>query len=262
MRPASLPACAAPYGLTATRLQVRPNPDSVDGYTVHAAIPPDPQYAAFPSSPPEVQATAALVLLPGAPTAGPARYVVGPAQLVASSVKAARATYLDGAWLVDLTLTEARAAQVGAPRRGAVPRHRGRRGERRGGGGSDHPGDAVDLLAVRRIRAGLRRIHGASGPDARRRTLPRHRRMTPCRRAGGQAGGPDVGLRVGQANTTSSSRGPRTWPPAQRTSVPSARWKTGTRRSHSSRAIRSSILARFDPAHRWMPEPNATCRFS
>ena len=61
-------------------------------------------------------------------------------------------------------------------------------------------------------------------------------------------------------NTTGNSLGPRTWPPAQVIFASLASENSGMRSSHSCRAIRNSIRARFDPAQRWIPDPNATCR--
>src|SRR5579862_7184043 len=62
--------------------------------------------------------------------------------------------------------------------------------------------------------------------------------------------------------TTGRIRGPRTCPPAQATSAPSASRNSGMRFNHSSSATRSSMRARFEPAQRWMPDPKATCRFT
>jgi preprotein translocase subunit SecD len=92
--------------LTASRLHVDPSTGSVDGYTSNSKVPADPQFATYPSSSTEAQATAALVLLPGTPSAGGSdRYVVGPAEVTASSVESAQSAFIDGQWIVDLTLT-------------------------------------------------------------------------------------------------------------------------------------------------------------
>ena len=61
--------------------------------------------------------------------------------------------------------------------------------------------------------------------------------------------------------TTGTWRGPRTWPPAHVTSASSARRNSGIRSSQTSTATRISMRARFEPAQRWMPAPNATWRF-
>src|SRR3990170_1667777 len=62
--------------------------------------------------------------------------------------------------------------------------------------------------------------------------------------------------------TTGIERGPRTWPPAQVTASGSSSRYSGMRASHSSMDTRISMRARFDPAQRWMPAPNAMCGFS
>ena len=69
--------------------------------------------------------------------------------------------------------------------------------------------------------------------------------------------GVDADLHV---NTTGNFRGPRTWPPAQVISSPSASENSGMRVSHSWSATCSSMRARFEPAQRWIPDPKATCR--
>src|SRR5208283_2109658 len=53
-----------------------------------------------------------------------------------------------------------------------------------------------------------------------------------------------------QGKTTGSVRGPRTWPPAQVTAAGSASRNSGMRLNHSSKATRSSMRARLDPAQR------------
>src|SRR3972149_3756555 len=62
--------------------------------------------------------------------------------------------------------------------------------------------------------------------------------------------------------TTGIERGPRTWPPAQVTASGSSSRYSGMRASHSSMDTRIALRARFDPAQRWMPTPNAMCGFS
>ena len=58
-----------------------------------------------------------------------------------------------------------------------------------------------------------------------------------------------------------SARGPRIWPADQVTAAGSARVNSGIRSSQTSSATRSSIRARCEPRQRWMPRPNAACRF-
>ena len=108
----TLPACSAQYGLTAAQLQVEPNSNSAAGFTSSSTIAPDPQFASYPSSSTEAQIADPVVLLPGSPaTGGPDRYVVGPAQVTASSVQAAHSIFLNGQWMVNLTFTPTGAKQ-------------------------------------------------------------------------------------------------------------------------------------------------------
>src|SRR5712691_7991199 len=66
--------------------------------------------------------------------------------------------------------------------------------------------------------------------------------------------------RVYDENLIGSCRGPRTVPSDHATSPASV--KRGMRFSHSSTATVISRRARFEPTQRWMPRPNAECRFS
>ena len=105
-------------------------------------------------------------------------------------------------------------------------------------------------------RPGPRR--GSPGPAQSRR----HRRGRARARSSGRGPGTARG-RPGSSSRTppGRSRSPCTWPPAHViVARPGQTGMTGIRAIHSSRATRSSIRARFDPAQRWMPEPNATCR--
>src|SRR6202790_4631662 len=130
------------------------------------------------------------------------------------------------------------------------------------------PGSGLDLLdgvlgAVGDGQSGLVLQLGRDGP------VPHHRGLAVVVHREELRGQPVTAGMAGallldhpdpHGKTTASCRGPRTWPPAQVTSAPSARRKLGMRRSHSSRATRSSIRARLEPAQRGIPEPKATCR--
>jgi len=109
-----LPACAAASALSATNLQVNPDSSSL-GVTVSTnlvAMPPDPQFAAFPTTTPARDTPDATVILPGADRANTSvRYVLGPAGLTASDVQAAKVRFITGEWRVDLTLTESGSAR-------------------------------------------------------------------------------------------------------------------------------------------------------
>jgi hypothetical protein len=50
--------------------------------------------------------------------------------------------------------------------------------------------------------------------------------------------------------------------PARMTTAPSARANMGMRANQPSRSVFSSMRARFDPARRRIPEPNATWRLA
>jgi hypothetical protein len=100
-----LPACSPSTQLTATNLQVTPGNMNIDGYTANSNINPDPQFATYPSTTSSSDERGQDVLLPGTPSGGSTRYVLGPVGLGRSAIASARATYNDGQWAVDLVLT-------------------------------------------------------------------------------------------------------------------------------------------------------------
>jgi preprotein translocase subunit SecD len=107
-----LPACSASTQLTRTNLAVTPNSSNVNGYTFNTNIPEDPQFATHPSTPSTNDNKNATVLLPASKgSAGPPRYVLGPAGLTGTAVKSANAQLSGGQWTVNLNLTGAGAAQ-------------------------------------------------------------------------------------------------------------------------------------------------------
>jgi preprotein translocase subunit SecD len=91
--------------LTPANLAVVPDPTNVDGFTEKASIQPDPQFAAYASTSPLDDSAANIVLLPGAPSQGDMRYVLGPVGFSASGIKSARVAELNGQWMVSLVLT-------------------------------------------------------------------------------------------------------------------------------------------------------------
>ena len=104
----TLPACTASSQLTAANLNVTPN-SSPQGYSSNN-VPPDTQYAAYPSTSVDKPDYAhSTVLLPGLADAcdGTAvvRCVLGPAQMTGRSIASATATQSQtGQWVVDYTL--------------------------------------------------------------------------------------------------------------------------------------------------------------
>ena len=104
----TLPACTPSSQLTAANLNVTPN-SSPQGYSSNN-VPPDTQYAAYPSTSVEKPDYASsTVLLPGIGGAcdGTAvvRCVLGPAQMTGRSIANATATQNQtGQWVVDYTL--------------------------------------------------------------------------------------------------------------------------------------------------------------
>ncbi len=104
----TLPTCTPSSQLTAANLNVTPN-NSPQGYSSNN-VPPDTQYAAYPSTSVEKPGYAtSTVLLPGIGGAcdGSAvvRCVLGPAQMTGRSIANATATQNQtGAWVVDYTL--------------------------------------------------------------------------------------------------------------------------------------------------------------
>lgn len=108
-----LPACTAASALSAGNLRVDPAPSSPDGFSVDpAAVPPDPQFASFPSTTSARDTPGATVILPGVGAANTSvRYVLGPAGLTAGDVRAATVQFITGEWRVNLTLTESGSAR-------------------------------------------------------------------------------------------------------------------------------------------------------
>ena len=104
-----LPACTAASALSAGNLRV----DPADGISVDpAAVPPDPQFASFPSTTSARDSPGATVILPGVGAANTSvRYVLGPAGLTAGDVRAATVQFITGEWRVNLTLTESGSAR-------------------------------------------------------------------------------------------------------------------------------------------------------
>jgi hypothetical protein len=100
-----LPACSASAVLTPSNLQVSPNSDNVNGYTSNPMVHADPRFSAYHSTIPADDKNNETVLLPGAASMGPTRYVLGPAGLTQQGVQSASAQYADGQWTVDLVLT-------------------------------------------------------------------------------------------------------------------------------------------------------------
>jgi hypothetical protein len=107
----TLPSCAPSYQLSAANLAVDPNPGNANGYTVKTSIQPDPQFASYASTPPSGASAASVVLLPGAPSLGDTRYVLGPVGFSASGIKSARVAEQNGQWAVNLVLTNAGSAR-------------------------------------------------------------------------------------------------------------------------------------------------------
>ena len=107
----TIPACTASSQLTAANLNVQPN-NSTQGYSSNN-VPPDPQFAPYPST--SVNKTGyptSTVLLPGLAASGSSnsgeRYVLGPAQMTGRSIGSAQATQNQtGQWVVQYTLAGA-----------------------------------------------------------------------------------------------------------------------------------------------------------
>jgi SecDF, P1 head subdomain len=108
-----LPACTAASALSAGNLRVDPASSSLGGMSEDpAAVPPDPQFASFPSTTSARDAPDATVILPGVGGADTSvRYVLGPAGLTAGDVRAATVQLVTGEWRVNLTLTESGSAR-------------------------------------------------------------------------------------------------------------------------------------------------------
>jgi preprotein translocase subunit SecD len=91
-----LPACAASSQLTAVNIGVK-----TDSTTNN--VPEDPQFANYPNSSDDKNAT---VLLPSSSSSqGTGRYVLGPAALTGTAVKSASAQLVGGQWAVSIVLT-------------------------------------------------------------------------------------------------------------------------------------------------------------
>lgn len=110
-----LPSCASDARLTANNLGIEPNQNAVAGYATGPTVPPDPQFASYPSTPNGSDQPGAVVLLPGAPSAGTTnRFVLGPAALTAASVASASAQETAGQWIVNVVLTSSGATRWNA----------------------------------------------------------------------------------------------------------------------------------------------------
>jgi hypothetical protein len=101
----ALPACDAPYALSASNLDVNTNTG------VTNPIPADPSFARVPSTPAQSDEPAAAVLLPADPSTGAQeypRFVLGAAQLGGSDIASASAESLEpgvgNQWSVVITL--------------------------------------------------------------------------------------------------------------------------------------------------------------
>jgi preprotein translocase subunit SecD len=106
----NIPACSASSQLTESALGVTPNSAAANGFNANS-VPPDPQYAAYPSTsvekPNYENSTVLLSALPGATDCLGKGYrcVLGPSEMTGHSIASATAT-LDqtGQWVVDYTL--------------------------------------------------------------------------------------------------------------------------------------------------------------
>ncbi len=107
----TLPTCTASSALTAANLNVTPN-NSPQGYSSNN-VPPDTQYAVYPSTsvlkPDYAKSTVLLPGLAGACDGSSAiRCVLGPSQMTGHSIASAQATQNQtGAWVVNYTLAGA-----------------------------------------------------------------------------------------------------------------------------------------------------------
>jgi hypothetical protein len=103
-----LPGCAPTSALTSAQLVVGPNPGNPNGFTSNTAIPPDPQFAGYPTTTVAGDLPGVTVLLPNAaPAQGPGRFVLGPTTVTGASVESASAQVADGQWVVNVTFTAA-----------------------------------------------------------------------------------------------------------------------------------------------------------
>jgi hypothetical protein len=110
-----LPSCGAQYQTTASNLATQPSSNASDGFT-SANIPPDPSFAAYPSTPDhDADEPSTTVLLSTDPTAGSqqyTRFVLGPAQME-GKVFASVTTAFDRnsvGWVVVGTMTPSNSA--------------------------------------------------------------------------------------------------------------------------------------------------------
>jgi preprotein translocase subunit SecD len=98
--------------MTAANLQVHPGRNvNGMGFSSNTVLPPDPKFATYPSTTPSNDLQDQDVLLPGTPSGGAARYVLGPVGLNRDAIASARATEVLGLWVVDLGLTPTGATQ-------------------------------------------------------------------------------------------------------------------------------------------------------
>ncbi len=105
-----LPECAPASRLTAANLFV-----NTDTGQATVTPPQDPQFATYPATPASGADDRSTVLLPGSPSAGSGRFVLGPAGMTRSGVESARALLVgDGQWVVELDLNGVGATQWNA----------------------------------------------------------------------------------------------------------------------------------------------------
>jgi len=110
----ALPACAPTSQLSTANLEVGPNPNAVNGYTANS-IPPDPQFADYPSTTVAGDLPAATVLLGNANTSqGTGRFVLGPTAITGGSVTSAAAQLANGQWVVNVLFNAAGSAAYDA----------------------------------------------------------------------------------------------------------------------------------------------------
>ena len=100
-----LPTCSPSTQLTASSLQVAPDRNDVNGFTMNTSENADPQFTTYPSTPASSQRPNQDVLLPGTPANGAGRFVLGPTGLTGSAIAHAWATHDNGQWTISLTLT-------------------------------------------------------------------------------------------------------------------------------------------------------------
>jgi len=102
----ALPVCSTASQLSAINLVVTPSSSNPNGYTSNTNIPPDAQFAPYPSTTGANDTATSTVLLPAAPsTPVTGRFVLGPVGLTGASVQSASAQVGNDGWLVNITLT-------------------------------------------------------------------------------------------------------------------------------------------------------------